>query len=702
MPRKTTWLTIVLCLVIAGPSWGADVAKEPTFGDPQAFFDALEKPEIRGWVDAPSSLDVGRAHLVPAAGSRALVLAAQGHPCGLVLDGPVTLTYRVENALSLPIAEWNLKHGRHFDSTSAGGVLTITEQLSGAAIWGWSLPGFDATAAPAAGAALPGWLAEVLDKKLSGNPALDMMLSLWNEDPGYEWALLHASGDDLVLDVDPRSAARTEFLGYFRKLGSDARPYAGLLVPEEIVEQPIDRTWWEAPVMGFASVDTDLAVHNDHGEHVTVNARTTYETVRAGIRLLPLFLTDEFVDDHGAIRPYRLVELEVGGQPARYVRSSTGGLLVALPSQLPEHGRVEVETTTEGDVLDHPGGDSFWWLGTRSWYPRPGFGGVEWATFHVTVEATPPFVPFAPGKILRRAKGPNAVVVETRLQGPMDRVNVLAGKYSSVTEKEGDHTVHVSTYASVKEDEARRVAKIALAIEDCLGKWLDTPYPFLELEMVEVNDWGWGQAPPGMIFITKEAFMTPARAQLDAESEVMDSWASRGINERVAHEVAHGWFPHVAKVITSEENWLSESFADYTSAICLEKRMSNRRQAKFHFDRQLSDWKVYAKRARGTSIFFANHLSSRDADAAMNRYYLLYGKGPLVLHALRQELAKTLGSQEKGDAAFFTWMRAYVKNFTFKAGETRHLVGILNQMTKHDWKPWFERYVFGTDTPDVD
>ena len=29
------------------------------------------------------------------------------------------------------------------------------------------------------------------------------------------------------------------------------------------------------------------------------------------------------------------------------------------------------------------------------------------------------------------------------------------------------------------------------------------------------------------------------------------------------------------------------------------------------------------------------------------------------------------------------------------------LVGILDQITGKDWQPWFERYVYGTETPPV-
>jgi aminopeptidase N len=85
-----------------------------------------------------------------------------------------------------------------------------------------------------------------------------------------------------------------------------------------------------------------------------------------------------------------------------------------------------------------------------------------------------------------------------------------------------------------------------------------------------------------------------------------------------------------------------------------------------------------------------------------HRRWLLYDKGPLVLHALRQELARQVGSDEEGDVYFFALLRSFVTNFPFQFGETRHLVGILNQMTGSDWQPWFERYVYGTETPPVE
>lgn len=40
-------------------------------------------------------------------------------------------------------------------------------------------------------------------------------------------------------------------------------------------------------------------------------------------------------------------------------------------------------------------------------------------------------------------------------------------------------------------------------------------------------------------------------------------------------------------------------------------------------------------------------------------------------------------------------------NFQYRYVETRHLVGILNQITGRDWAPWFEKYVYGSEVPRI-
>ena len=523
-----------------------------------------------------------------------------------------------------------------------------------------------------------------------------MLLSGLNSDTGYQWALFRTSGDDLMLDVDGRPSVRQESLRRVRRLPRNSGPFSGRWTAEPLVSQPIDRTWWQSSANEFASVETDIQVRNASGNHVTVRTSTRLQSFRDDLRALSFSLMNEAVHSNGARRAFKLTSVTVAGGSVAYVHDRDS-LLVLLPRPLQKHESTVLETIAEGEILERPEGDTYWRLGDDAWYPRPFVGGIERATFRISVETNAPFVPFAPGEILTRETGK----IVTRLNGPMEAAYVIAGRYSTFIEEADGFRVHVSNYAAARKEEAVRIARIVHGVRGCLTDWLGAPYPFKDLQILEITDWGWGQAPPGFIFVTQEAFLTRARAStLDEWETAIVGQVSRGINERIAHEVAHAWFPHVAKVDRPEENWLSESLADYTSAVCVSQLDS--RAGKGRFNRQIAEWKYLAGQLSAkASIFLAAHLGSRETD---RRDYqsLLYARGPLVLHAIRQELALLGGSQQEGDRQFFAWLRSYIRNFTFKTGETRHVIGILNQISKRDWQPWFERHVYGVEAVRID
>ena len=591
MPIGPRRVALVLAFA-AVPGTAAEAPTAPA-AEPALVVAALERPTITGQVEAPAVLRIGRAEIQPAAGAKLLVLSAQGRNCGVVLDGPARLTYRIEDRFSAQVARRNLKHASGLEVTQAGDTLVATTTLKGAAVWGWDLELPAAPSAAVPGVALPKWLLDVLEAKLDGNPGRDLALSLWNSDAGFRWAVLRGADDDFALDVDPRPTVRQEYLMRWQKLPPNRAVHAGLLIGEELVAQPTSGEWWDAPAVEFVTTDTDLHVVNDVGDHVTVRTKLLLKSFRDGLRLLPLSLVRETFDENGHAREMRIATLTADGQPVRYVHTFRGDLLVELPRALGANQTVTLEVVAEGNILMRPGGDNYWLLGIApTWYPRPAFygAGQEWSSFRIDAESRTPFVPVAAGEIVTSEKTAGGAHVVTTLKGPMQAAVVVAGKYTTLTEEHEGRRVHVSTYAGAKDDAARRLARNVLSVCGCLEEWLGIPYPFQDLELVEVNEWGWGQAPPGAIFITKEAFLTQGTARMDDETERMASWVSRGVNERIAHEVAHGWFPHVAKVLRAEENWLSESLAEYASAYCLERSMGDRGQAKYFWQRQVSDW----------------------------------------------------------------------------------------------------------------
>ncbi|MEO1085365.1 MAG: M1 family aminopeptidase [Acidobacteriota bacterium] len=602
----------------------------------EAQFAAIENPTIVGAVAAPDKLEVGRAEIRPAAGSQLLVFEVAGQPAGYVLDGPGTLLYRVDDKFSAGPARTNLEEIDGIDVKKAGDGLELRTPVQGLAVWGWDIDLGESPVAPVEGRKLPEWLREMLDEKYSSALARDFLRTQRHGHAGFRWALIAGKDEDFTLYVGTQPTSQTESLTALqepRRLGDN--PFSGKRFNRQIVSQPIGRPWWQGQVIDFVSTETEIDLKQTARDRVQVGTRTHLQVQSDGLQLLPLSLASGVFNDNEWM-PYELLSLTLDGKDVDFVRSGQE-ILLALPAAAKAGDGFWVEAKAEGDILVRPSGDNYWRLAGNAWYLKPGEGGEEWAEVRTRAEVLAPYSVFAAGEVLESEKTDETSRVSTRLQAPMGFAMVIAGKYQTVSTELEDARVHISSYAAVKEEEADRVAQVILSSMDCFGSWLGVPYPFQDLQVVEMNQWGWAQAPPGMIFVNQEAFLTKASARLDSE-KLIGSYLSRGINERLAHEVAHAWFPHIAKVVRGEENWLSESLADYTSAICIEQKMSNKRKGKRLFDRQLQQWKNLSKEVGdASSVYLAHHIINAQ-DGPRNRIALLYGRGPLVIHAIRQQL----------------------------------------------------------------
>lgn len=674
--------------------------------DPSALGAAIEQPVVVREIPLGTTLALGHGELRVQPGTKVYLLAADGVACGFWLKGPAQFTYRVTDRFSDPVAARNLKSASSLTATREGGVLQVALTLTEAVVWSWDLL---AASPPAAGEQLPvafsTWAVSVESKLFGGNPARDLLLARSNGGKGYVHALLRSDKGDFLLDADPRPNARIESLVELESLPAPYGDRAGRLRQRQLVTQPLGRSWWEPVDPPFSVTEVSSEIVNDHGAHVIVTARSKVVSKSAALRLLSFGIGEYVIDNDGRTRPVQVNRVLVDAQPSPF-RFFRGDLLVALPRALAVGESVVVETVVEGDFAQRPGGDNYFDLGMGQISPVPGDGALDYSAYDIRVEVPKPFVPFASGDTVETGSTDATNWLRSKLAGAFRYPVVLAGKYQSVTEEQDGYRAVVSTYARPKEAAARRLAKNFFAAKSCYENWFGVPYPFRELDILEINDWGFGVAPAGVIYITKEAFnnATTARATAGDDFEAfLNAATSRGINERFAHEVAHGYFPHIVQLASDQDGWLSESIADYVSATCIQRTSPNAKEGLRRFDLALREWKNGARTLKpGASIFLADELAFEDEADGFDRRNLLYAKGPLVLHAIRAEFARLKGGAEQGDPHFFNFLRALVRNFTFKPAETRMLPALLRQMTDSDWQPFFEKYVYGTDMPSLD
>jgi hypothetical protein len=355
---------------------------------------------------------------------------------------------------------------------------------------------------------------------------------------------------------------RAESLDILRKSTSDEPEFRKYLWPVTVSHQPIGRDRRDPLQPRFFLTDVDLELKASDGNEAKLSVVETIVPVGVRQSVFAFDLDTIVYAEHGAgvgTRAERVVRVvDDGGRPLAF-RHKANEVLVELPEPAEPDRPVKLHFEIEGDFLVRPGGDSFWELGVWSWFPLPELGG-QFYTFHALIRVKKPFVPFAPGVTVRRAVEGDDNVLETRVDKPIQFAVILAGKYEVAEEVRSGVTIRVATYAMSNPRGVKQLTNLAQTVIEYYQEFLG-PFPFPEFNIIEINDYGFGQAPPGTMFITSEAF-NPLLGN-------MNQLFSQGINERFAHEIAHQYWGHVVKMPSHEEQWLTEAFAEYCAAIFL-------------------------------------------------------------------------------------------------------------------------------------
>ena len=494
------------------------------------------------------------------------------------------------------------------------------------------------------------------------------------------WAELDGGKEDLVYELD-RVDHASEALLLLHSSESREPELRKFLWPVALSHQPIDRDARDPapPRFLLTAVDVDLAA--GAGNDATMAVTETFVPVGEPIAALRLDLVDTWYAQAGSTlgkrsERVRAVTDEAGHGLAFDHRGDE--IVIQLAAPAPADRPVRLRFEIEGDFLIRPGGDNSWELGVSSWFPQP-YLSEQAYTFHAVVRVPEPFVPFASGATVRRAVESGRNVLETRIDRPIQCAVILAGKYVTHEETRDGVTIRVATYALENERSMKQLTSVAAEIIAFYRSFLG-PFPFDQFDIIEINDYGYGQAPPGVMFITKEAF--------DPLIGEMNQFSAWGVARTFAHEIAHQYWGIAVRIPAYTEQWLGESFAEYCAALFLKARRGEAVAGALS-----ARWKQTAAYAADTApVPMASRVYVKD-DAVKRseiRRGLLYGKGPLVLDALRREL---------GDAAFLDFLRAYQEAFAWKFGSTRSVAALLEARTKKDFMPFFDRFFWGMETP---
>lgn len=227
----------------------------------------------------------------------------------------------------------------------------------------------------------------------------------------------------------------------------------------------------------------------------------------------------------------------------------------------------------------------------------------------------------------------------------MDCTIIASHKFQAVEASQHDEKIRIYYMLPEHEQVANQMYDVC--------KWLISHYSnlygeislqkYLTIANVDRNKGG-GYCRPGLIVMT-----------IDKPED--------GVNLRyLAHELAHLWW-HLADVNTYED-WLNESFAEYSSLMSVRMREGQER-----FDYLINRYQEIAKDLPAiTSI-------KRSDEVA---YHVLYVKGPVLLYHLEQKIGEDLFKQ------------LLKRMFQNKIVNTKDFMTLLSEVTNEKTSNYFE------------
>ena len=618
------------------------------------------------------SFSIGHIKLNLANGTASPVTVG-GQQAALFFTGTGTFTYTSDDPVERPIVTHNVKVDSHLKLDTQGKNAVISGPVDEILLYAAGVP---LPQVPAGSGAVSPDFAKHLEEFATDistpGPVHGMVLQNLGAPAAKFVRAEIRSGRDLVVYLFDEPESTEEGLYTLHHPGADEPEIKHLLFARTLSDIPIgrDRKTPPPPPYVVTAIDYTLVADGDNAK-----LDVTETIVRNPQRQAVRFNQDDvrFAGRGGNdIRRFHVNAVTDEQGHALPFDHNRGDLIVGLESLSGDS--VKLKFAIDGNFLVRPGGDAAWQLGITNWLPQPELNGQNY-TLHSLIKVRKPFVAIAPGKTLRRAEDGDFNLVENEIDKPVSFAVVHAGKYELMEETRSGLTIRVASYAGRNERAAKKLANLAYQIIDYYQYFLG-PFPFDEFNIIQVNTYGYGQAPPATMFITNEAF-----SMLDT----LDQLFSQGINERFAHEIAHQDWGSTVKMPSIEEQWITEAFAEYSAALAIKKY-----QGEGKYNTLVSHWKARAKEYTDWApIALANEVTGENAGRA--RTYLLYAKGPYLLYTLHKQM---------GEEPFLIFLKTYQSNRRWHFGSTADMASLLTYMTKKDQMPFFDKYYWGTAMPE--
>ena len=230
---------------------------------------------------------------------------------------------------------------------------------------------------------------------------------------------------------------------------------------------------------------------------------------------------------------------------------------------------------------------------------------------------------------------------------------------------------------------------------------------FPRLSLTQQPQMASAQSWPGLIYLSTISFVGGTDLALGfrgADPRALQSLKEFG-NTVTWHEVAHQWWGHQVGWSSYRDQWLSEGFAEFTSALLLEVNSGRKKADSFWEARRGEIFQKTTGVANDEAGAITQGVRLRTQRSPSAAQATVYSKGAYIVHMLRM-MMRAEGTPDP-DGPFKAMMTDFVKTWSgknpstddFQAVAERHLTRDMNLGSDGTLDYFFKQWVYGTDIP---
>ncbi|MBY0507530.1 MAG: hypothetical protein K2X03_26690 [Bryobacteraceae bacterium] len=425
----------------------------------------------------------------------------------------------------------------------------------------------------------------------------------------------------------------------------------------------------------------------------------------------------------------RIQQVRVNGEPAEFLqrdsiraglfRAEQNETFLVLPAKPLEAGRAyEIEFEQEGEVIREAGNGVYFMAARTNWYPQRG---LQFARHEATFRYPAALTLVSAGDLVESKLEGDTRIDSWKTAAPVRLLGFNLGRFTRNRQSRGVY--HLDVYANekletglsappvlfappqqpqfgrprrpdlpvmsptIQPSPADRLSTLGADLMDALD-FMSARFgapPLTSLNVTPIPG-RFGQGFPGLIYLSTLNYLEERRA----------TDVGPFFNELLqSHEIAHQWWGNSVTPARSEDDWLMEALANYSSLLYLEKRRGPKAVdvvLETFRDRLLkTNEKGETVESTGPIVWGFRLQNSQSPGAWQS---ITYEKGAWILHMLRRRM---------GDPAFLKLLAELERRYHLTPVSTedveRLAVEVMGEGGKKALGPFFESWVYGTGVP---